>query len=181
MKRVWIVLPLLAACSSPPPAPPAPKEAPAAAPLPESKGDGLLRFAPPTGWVKEEPSNRMRKAQYRVPDKQKDHKDAEFTVFFFGASPVSVRSNIDRWVVQMGADKASPELVQGAACKVTLVDLSGTYSGDSQTGGPVEGARMLAAVVETEQGPWYFKVVGQAETVSDWREEFVAMLKAAKP
>jgi hypothetical protein len=40
---------------------------------------------------------------------------------------------------------------------------------------------MLAAVVETADGPWYFKLVGPAPTVGGWKEEMVKLLKEAHP
>ena len=39
---------------------------------------------------------------------------------------------------------------------------------------------MLGAIVEASDGPWFFKLVGPADTVGDWKDEYVAMLKAAK-
>jgi hypothetical protein len=59
-----------------------------------------------------------------------------------------------------------------------MVDLKGTYTGDSKAG-PQENSRMMAAVVEAADGPWYFKLVGPAESVGPWREEFITMLKGA--
>jgi hypothetical protein len=120
----------------------------------------------------------MRKAQYRVPDKEKKASDAELALFYFGNSAAMVESNIERWQGQMGAAEAKPESIQGKL-KVTLVDFQGTYAGDVG-GDPLPDARMLAAVVETPEGPWYFKLVGPADTVGDWRGEFVELLKGAQ-
>jgi hypothetical protein len=119
----------------------------------------------------------MRKAQYRVPDKSKNEKDAEMVVFYFGRNFGNLNANIKRWGEQMGVDEPKPEKLEGKGT-VTLVDLSGSYTGDSQTGS-IDNARMIAAVVEASDGPWYFKFVGPAGTVGGWREEFIAMVKAA--
>ncbi len=139
----------------------------------------IIKFEAPKEWTKETPSNRMRKAQYKAPDKEKKAKDAELTLFYFGAQTGSIDANIKRWAVQMGQASATPEKIEGA-CKITLVDLKGTYQ-ERPDADPVRDARMLAAVVETADGPWYFKLVGPADTVGDWREETVKMLKEAKP
>ena len=40
---------------------------------------------------------------------------------------------------------------------------------------PIEDARLLAAVVEAKGGPWYFKLLGPADTVGDWKKEFVKL------
>ena len=42
-----------------------------------------------------------------------------------------------------------------------------------------ENQRMLAAVVEAEDGPWYFKITGPADTVGPWKDDVVKMLKTA--
>jgi hypothetical protein len=119
----------------------------------------------------------MRRAQYRIPDKAKSHKDAECVLFYFGPSNAMLQENIERWASQMGQSGPKTETLTGK-CKVTLVDLEGTYTGDRDAGS-LENARMLAAVVEASDGPWYFKFVGPAPTVGGWREEFVAMVLGA--
>jgi hypothetical protein len=139
----------------------------------------IIQFEAPKEWTKETPANRMRKAQYKVPDKEKKAKDAELTLFFFGPNAGGVDANLKRWAAQMGQAAAKGEAIEGK-CKVTLVDLKGTYT-ERPDADPVENARMLAAVVETAGGPWFFKLVGPADTVGDWREEYVALLKAAQP
>ncbi len=137
-----------------------------------------LKFEAPKEWAKEEPSNSMRKAQYRVPDKEKKSKDAELLLFYFGANSGTIPMNLKRWAGQMGQTETKPEVLEGK-CKITLVDLKGVYT-EGQGKDPLPEARMLAAVVETDSGPWYFKLVGPADTVGDWREELIALLKAAK-
>jgi hypothetical protein len=80
------------------------------------------------------------------------------------------------WSSNMGGAEAKVETLQGK-CKVTLADFTGNYN--SGFAKPVEHARMLGAIVEASDGPWYFKLVGPLETVSGWRDEFVAMVKSA--
>ena len=145
--------------------------------LPAQDENAIIAFEAPKEWTKEEPASTMRKAQYKIPDKEKTAKDAEMTLFFFGPNNTLLKANLDRWGQQMGAE-VKPETIEGHH-KVTLVDLKGTYTGDAAAG-PMENARMLAAVVEAPDGPWYFKLVGPADTVGDWREEFIKLLKAAK-
>lgn len=146
--------------------------------LPVQDEAKTLKFEAPKDWVKETPANSMRKAQYKVPDKEKKSKDAELLLFYFGANSGTIPMNLKRWAGQMGQTEAKPETIEGK-CKITLVDLKGTYT-EGQGKDPLPDARMLAAVVETESGPWYFKLVGPADTVGDWREELIALLKAAK-
>ena len=141
--------------------------------------DDLIKFEAPKEWTKETPASNMRKAQYKVPDKEKQAKDAELTLFYFGKNAGGIDANIKRWAGQMGQTEAKPETIEGK-CKITLVDIKGTYS-ERPNQPPLENARMLAAVVATDNGPWFFKLVGPADTVGDWREELIKLLKDAAP
>ncbi len=144
-----------------------------------AQDEKILQFEAPKEWTKETPSSRMRKAQYKVPDKEKKAKDAELTLFYFGPQAGTIDANLKRWAGQMGQATFTPEKMEGI-CKITLVDIKGTYQ-DRPDADPIPDARMIAAVVETADGPWFFKLVGHADTVGDWRDETVKMLKGAKP
>ncbi len=181
MKNFAFALLLLASCSpdspSNAPTPPKPQGETAPAAAPKSK---VIAFAAPSGWIQEEPTNNMRKAQYSVPDKQKPAKPAVFTLSTTRLwGPESFQENLERWSAQMGGAKGKVESFVGK-CKVTMVDLAGDYRSDFEPE-PVPNARMLLAVVEADPSPWFFKVVGPVESVSGWRDEFVAMVKAAGP
>jgi hypothetical protein len=110
---------------------------------------------------------------------EKKGKDAELILSFFGKNSGGIEANLKRWSAQMGGIDAKPESIEGK-CKVTMVDLKGTYT-PGFGGDVVEDARMIAAMVETEDGPWFFKLVGPAATVGGWKEEMVKLLKAAQP
>ncbi len=141
--------------------------------------DEPVKFEAPREWTKETPSSPMRKAQYKVPDKEKKAADAQLTLFYFGAGGGGgVEANLKRWAGQMGGAEAKPEKIEGKL-KVTLVDLKGTYT-EKPGATPIEDARMLGAIVETDKGPWFFKLVGPADTVGDWRDEMVKLLKEAQ-
>ncbi|MBI3856739.1 MAG: hypothetical protein HY293_13710 [Planctomycetes bacterium] len=182
MNKLMMALLTLVSCS-PDPTPPPLKVAPdpsaptaMMAPPPKAAVD-VIKFEAPKDWTKEEPSSNMRKGQYKVPDKAKKGADAQLALFYFGARNDMLEDNLRRWAQQMGAADPKTDVIQGK-CKIHLVDLKGTYTGDQQTG-PQENQRLLAAVVENEDGPWYFKLVGPADTVGPWREEFITMLKGA--
>jgi hypothetical protein len=184
MNKLTLVILALVSCSpdAPPPpvAPPSPQsETAILAPVerPARPAVDLIKFDAPEGWVKEEPSNNMRKAQYKIPDKAKKAGDASLAVFYFGNRNDMLNDNLKRWAQQMGHDDPKTEVIQGK-CKIHLVDLKGTYTGDAQQGAQ-ENQRMLAAVVEAEDGPWYFKITGPADTVGPWKEETIKMLKGA--
>jgi len=114
---------------------------------------------------------------------------AEVAVFHFGRKGAgSLRSIVDAWVDQFGIDRPDIERdrrvtrLQGKreGGTYTLVDVSGTYFYNV---GPrfrfeaelVHGARMLAAVVPTENGPYYVKLTGRERNVAAAEAEFRAM------
>jgi hypothetical protein len=40
---------------------------------------------------------------------------------------------------------------------------------------------MLAAIVATKDGPWYFKLVGPEATVAKWEASYQAFLSSIQP
>ncbi len=144
---------------------------------------GSLRFTAPAGWVSEAPSSSMRKAQFRLPRAEGDSEDAEMVVFYFQGGGGGVQANIDRWIGQFSRADGSPandiakvtkKVIHGIP--VTTVDVSGTYSGAMGPMGaasqPKGAYRMLAAVAEASDGPWFFKLTGPEKTVTKWESSF---------
>jgi hypothetical protein len=103
----------------------------------------------------------------------------------------TVEANIDRWYGQFTQpdgkptkDKATTKKIDVAGCKVTLVDIPGTYK--DSPGGPFAGGqtverpdyRMLAAIVETgDQGNHFLKFYGPAATVGKHAAGFQKMVE----
>jgi hypothetical protein len=135
----------------------------------------LISFTAPGGWIKETPSNNMRKAQYRVPDREKKAADATFTLSKLTPQPFP--PNLERWAMQMGCDVPKFEEFKETH-KVYFAQLDGEYRSDS--GDEVPAARMLGAMVDTGEAAWFFKLVGPADTVGDYKDDFLKMVKAAK-
>ena len=180
----------LAACGSPPvpvqtntstnsPAPASAMQG-QSIPAPTSSVPGNLSFKTPDGWKSEQPSSNMRAAQYKVPG---DAGDASLVVYYFGQGQGgSVDDNFDRWIGQMGQTRAGAktEKLTVNGMDVTLLDVSGTYSGDMGGGGPVSNARMRAGVIETPKGRYFIKLTGPEKTVTHWDDSFVAFMKSAE-
>ena len=107
----------------------------------------------------------------------------------------SVEQNIDRWYGQFAQpdgsatkDKAATKKLSIAGCRVTIVDVSGTFKdmpgGPFAGGKPIErpGYRMLAAIVETpSQGNHFLKFYGPGETVAKHADGFRAMVEGMVP
>ncbi|MCP3960173.1 MAG: hypothetical protein GY719_20200 [bacterium] len=143
------------------------------------------QFTLPESWIPETPSSSMRLAQARIPG---DAGEGQLTVFYFGAGGGGgVESNLQRWVGQVEIDpdsQASRDSFSFGDFRATWVDVEGTIKPSTMGTGPTTpqtGSRLLAAVVEGPQGPWFFKATGPTETLAAQREAFLAMLRSAVP
>lgn len=149
-----------------------------------------LVYQTPDSWVKEIPSSRMRRAQYKLPG-QNGAGDAEMAVFVFPGSGGAVSANIDRWIGQFrqpdgssSSDKAVVDEKVINGLKMTTVSLTGTYlKSASMMSGDVEELKnyeLMAVIVETETDPWFFKVTGPEETINYWKDSFNDFLLTIK-
>jgi len=151
-----------------------------------------LKFTVPPEWIEEAPASSMRRAQYRLPRVAGDPEDGELVVFFFQGQGGSVQANIERWIGQFvkedgsaATDQARTEKREVGGVPLTVVDISGTYMAAM---GPMLSEvkakprfRMLAAVAETSNGPWFFKLTGPENTIAKWETGFRAFLDSIHP
>jgi hypothetical protein len=150
---------------------------------PEDPAEGSLRYEVPGEWVSERPRSNLRKAQYRVPDKDGQEQAAELVVFHFGPDAGSLEQNLERARSQISPDDESGEpdeaSFEAGGLRVSTLDAQGTYS-DQLSGESRPDSRMLWAYVATPAGPYFFKLVGPRGTVSDWAAEFGSMLRSVR-
>lgn len=150
-----------------------------------------LSWRVPSGWVKEMPSSSMRKAQFALPKAEGDPEDASVVVFYFQGQGGSVQANIERWYGQFEQPDGRPTEEVASVKKTTvnnleqtIVDVSGTYlfqaTPMSSTSTPKPNFRMLAAVIETDSGPWFVKLVGPEKTVEKWENSFYQFIGSIK-
>ncbi len=138
----------------------------------------------PEGWVHEPSANAMRKAQFRLPG---EGGDAELVVTHFGAGGAGgVDANIERWRDQFAeSDGGKTRTLTVSGMPVTILDISGTFAGMqgpmSGGGAPKTDQRMLAAIVESSNGAFYFKLVGPIATVTHWQKSFDEFIASVKP
>jgi hypothetical protein len=153
--------------------------------------DGLTSTAP-AGWKEVKTSSNLRVKQFAVPKVEGDAADAELIIFFFGTgSGGGVKANVERWKGMFKPpegksidDVAKTEEMTVGKVKVTYFDVSGTYLYRSRPGDPkVEerpNHRMLAVVFESENGPYFFRLVGPEKTVTHHKKGFDEWLKNFK-
>ena len=149
-----------------------------------------------SGWVREEPASSARVAEYTLPSSEGSEQDATLVVYYFGSAGAgTVQANLDRWIGQFeqpdgsaSSDAAMIRMIstldtQGLA--VTTVDLSGRYvaqifpGSDERVNNP--GYRLLAAIVTTEAGPYYVKLIGPEATVARWQSSFDGFIGSLRP
>ena len=154
--------------------------------------DGL-KSAVPTDWKQEEVSSKFRTHHFRIPHVADDKTDAEMFIFFFGAgSGGSADANIKRWkgffVPPEGKqidDVAKVDSFKVGNVNVTYLDVEGTYKFKERPFDPAAKEelrpdhRLLGVVFESPNGPYFFRLVGPAKTVThnkkafeDWVKEF---------
>lgn len=160
--------------------------APGAPVTPEKLADGRIALGPfavavPAGWTIEPTTSKMRVAQFELPAKAGE--EAELIVYYFGEGGAgNVEANLDRWVgmIQQPSGKPSKDVAKIEKLKVagqaaTIVTVSGRYVTGGMPGqGGMQGQApadkqdqtLVAAIIESPQGPYYWKLVGAKATVS---------------
>lgn len=150
-----------------------------------------LSFRTPESWIAEEPAVPLRKLQLRVPRVAGDTHDAELTVLFRGAIGLGpLDAQLTRWAQQFtqpdGASsrerlKLSTRKVGGAS--VTEAELEGTCVAEKSPGSPERWNeprwKLLGAVIESEFGPYYVRLLGPQATVDANASAFRAFLESS--
>jgi hypothetical protein len=150
-----------------------------------------LRFTVPAAWQRVPAPSDVRAAQWKIPRATADGEDVELVLFFFGKGKGGgAQENLDRWYGQLtepdgrpARDAAIVTIRTVNGLRVTSVDLAGTYTGGGMAGAPSQpkpGFRLLAAVIEGEEGPWFFKAVGPGAAMAAAKAGFDALLASVE-
>ena len=136
---------------------------------------GAISFKVPPKWEAQQPSSSMRRAQVSASGSAGP---AELIIYFFGPKGAgTAKANIDRWIGQFTNPDGSPisdakqTTSKVSTFDVTTVEVTGQYAGGMAAAGqqqaPQAGQRLIAAIVSTEGGPYYFKFLGPDATVTE--------------
>jgi hypothetical protein len=152
--------------------------------------DGGYSLRAPEGWKRVPPKSNMVETEFSIPGAAADAAEQPGRMTVMGAGG-SIQANIDRWQGQFTQpdgsatkDKATSKKLELAGCKVTIVDIPGTFK--DMPGGPAAGGRaierpgyrMLAAIVETpDRGNYFLKFYGPAQTVAAHADGFRTMVE----
>lgn len=154
----------------------------AEAPLPV-----VLTF--PEGWIAEEPANATRAHQLRLPG---EAGDAELVVYWFAGGAGTFEQNAARWASQFETEDGSDPLARARfstrrseGLEIYEMALEGTYVAPTFPG---SGERrreadfaLRAAVIESEGGRVYLKLVGPRATVAAHERAWRELLSTARP
>jgi hypothetical protein len=174
-----------------------PHGAPSGAPVAAQKTaeDGTKVIGPfsikvPEKWLETPPTSGMRMAQFTV---NGDAGPAELVVYYFRGGGGSIDANLERWygqfqnpkgpVTNENANRLDREI---GGLKVTTVDVTGTYTAAMSPANPAgpkhnkPDSKMLAAIIQTSAGPFFFKMVGPKKTLGAAKGEWDAMIESIK-
>jgi len=153
-----------------------------------------LKSAAPAGWKQEEVDAKFRTHHFRIPHVADDKTDADLTIFFFGTgSGGTAEANVKRWKGMFIPpedkkieDVAKVEEFKVGNVNVTYLDVQGTYKFKERPFDPASKEelrpdhRMLGVVFESPKGPYFFRFVGPAKTVTENKKAFEDWVKAFK-
>ncbi len=142
-----------------------------------------LKFTASPDWIAESPASSNRQAQYRLPRMKGDPEDAELVIYYFGGEGGTTQANVDRWIGQFTKPDGTPASDTAKVTRknlngipVTIVDVSGIYADSmmamQQSAKPKTHYRLLGAIAESGNGPWFIKLTGHADTVAKWESSF---------
>jgi hypothetical protein len=156
---------------------------------------GSMKSKTPANWKKQEPSNKLRTAQYLIPKADGDREDAELVVFFFGkGGGGSNDDNIKRWKGQFIAPegKTIDETTKvekfkiGETTEVTYVDMNGTFKYKNPPFDPnakevrKDNFRRIGVIFDSVDGPFFITLTGPAKTLEKSKGAFDSWVKAFK-
>jgi hypothetical protein len=114
--------------------------------------------------------------------------EAELVIYYFGEQGAgTIEDNVDRWLGQFTQPDGKPtrdvakiETTKIAGQDATLVAASGHFVASAMPGGGEAidklDQSLLAAIIASPSGPYYFKLVGATKTVEARSAQFRALL-----
>ena len=130
----------------------------------------------PKGWEQEQPNNNMRVAQLSYTS----NSDYKIAVFYFGQQDM-VTDNIERWKNQFIELESKDELVLSVKA-ISSVKLLGTFKKKpfpmSQEFIATANYGTLAAIVPSEEGPYYFQISAPKEFILEHEQDFIDLLNS---
>ena len=145
---------------------------------------GNLQGVVPDAWIRENPSNSMRLAQFNISDKSK-----RCELIVFSGIGGSVDANLNRWLGQfLDSDKkrmtdySTVRNEKIHELEITFAYTAGIYlkSGMGNRGPTVEKPNygLLAAIVRATNETYYFKCTGPKKTLDNYINSFETFIRS---
>lgn len=150
---------------------------------------GRFQVDAPADWEARQPKSRIIAYEFAAPASEGDDEEGRLTVMAAGGG---IEANIERWYTQWKQpdgsptkDRAKVDREKIAGQEVYIVDISGTYLDRPApfARAPAverENYRMLAAIIATDEAHFFFKFYGPRKTISDQRDQFLAMVRSLR-
>ncbi len=137
-----------------------------------------VELTTPDSWQREAPASSLRVLQYSL----KSDPNLKVTGFFFGEQDL-IKENIDRWKAEFTKlDKTNETKL--VSDKIIFVVLEGTYKLKpfpmAQEFTPTDNYMVLAAIVPSPEGPYYFKIYGPKDKLNNEINSFKKFLNSYK-
>lgn len=151
---------------------------------------GPFAVTPPADWTVKPVTSSMRVAAFQLPGKP--DAAADLVVYYFGEGGAgSVDDNLNRWLGQFqqpdgksSRDVAKIEKAKYGGQDATFVSVTGRFVAAAMPGATESvdkpDQELLAAIVNSPKGPYYFKLVGAKATVDAQAAAFRKMLGSLK-
>lgn len=143
---------------------------------------GILNYTIPGSWQRVEPSSSMRVDEMLIdPISQ-----TTLAVFIFPKIPGIVEANIERWKGQFQAETVTESVEQFNQAKlpVTIYQAEGVFLEAAEPMNPAAGVaeredyKMLTAIIELNDGAWFFKTVGPKQVIDNQKANFDQLIKS---
>ncbi len=137
-----------------------------------------ITMTAPDSWVRENPTSSMRVVQYSL----KSSPESQVVGFFFGQQDM-IKENIDRWKGEFSElkDVKQEQMMKG---EIELITLKGIFKvkhfAMAEESKPTPGYMVLAAIVKSADGPYYFKVAAPEEVLNKEIDSFKKFLNSYK-
>jgi hypothetical protein len=147
---------------------------------------GPFTVVTPSEWTAKPITSSMRAADYLISTAPGE--EAELVIYYFGEDGAgSIDDNLDRWFGQFtqpdgrtSREAAKIEKTRFAGQDAIVVSVSGHFAAAAMAGVSEavdkDNQSMLAAIIASPTGPYYFKLVGATKTVDANAARFRAML-----
>ena len=145
---------------------------------------GRLQAKVPKDWEKEQPSSSMRMAQFRFPGN-----DGDGELVIFSGIGGSIDANLNRWYGQFKSETEKSVSESAIRTNSQIKDMNVTFSyvegtylkssmGMSGTKTEMPNYALLAAIVATPDGLYYFKGTGPKSTMDAHKVYFETFIRS---